>query len=115
MWTPTMPASPLYLLDQLETADMLQIDGLHAFEFSLNDELLDRAEAAALADEPFSSEEIVLRIESLDGRERRRWAFSYNAVMEAQHDVEDDSWMLGEPPQHRLKCLGAISACSEDE
>lgn len=104
-----------YLLDQLEAADMLVIDGLHAFEFSLNDELLDRADAAALAGESFSSEETVLRIESLDGRERRRWAFSYNDVMEAQHNAEDDSWLLGASPQHGLKCLGAISACSEDE
>ena len=105
----------LYLLDQLETADMLEIDGLHAFEFSLNDELLDRAEAAALADEPFSSEDVVLWIESLDGRERRRWQFSYNTVMEAQHNAEDNSWLLGDSLQHRLRCLGAISASIEDE
>lgn len=104
----------LYLLDQLETADMLEIDGLYAFEFSLNDELLDRAEAAALADEPFSSEEVVLWIESLDGRERRRWQFSYNTVMEAQYNAEDVSWLLGDSP-HRLRCLGAISANTEDE
>lgn len=104
-----------YLLDQLETADMLEIDGLHAFEFSLNEELLDRAEAAAVADEAFSSEEIVLRIESLDGRERRRWQFSYNTVMEAQYNAEDDSWMLSDPPQHRLRCLGAIRASTEDD
>ena len=110
-----MPAAPLYLLDQLETADMLEINGLHAFEFSLNDELLDRAEAAALADESFSSEEVALRIESLDGRERRRWQFSYNAVMEAQYSAENDSWTLGDPPQHRLRCMGAVSACTEDE
>lgn len=105
----------LYLLDQLETADMLEIDGLHAFEFSLNDELLDRAEAAALADEPFSSEDVVLWIESLDGRDRRRWQFSYNTVMEAQYNTEDDRWLLGDSPQHHLRCLGAISASTEDQ
>ena len=30
-----------YLLDQLETADMLLIDGLHAWQFELNEALLD--------------------------------------------------------------------------
>ena len=32
-----------YLLDALETSDMLVIDGLHAFDFQLDDELLDQA------------------------------------------------------------------------
>ncbi len=104
-----------YLLDQLETADMLEIDGLHAFAFTLNDALLDQADAAAEAGEPFSSERIVLQIDALDGRSKRRWQFSYNTVMEAQHDAADDSWQLGEEPTHRLRCLGAISAGADDE
>ena len=36
-----------YLLDQLESADMLEIDGLHASDFSLDEQLLDEADAAA--------------------------------------------------------------------
>ncbi|TBU73617.1 hypothetical protein DNK06_19720 [Pseudomonas daroniae] len=94
-----------YLLDQLETADMLEIDGLHAFDFRLDDALLDQADTAAEADEPFASEATVLHIEVQDGRERKRWQFSYNAVMEAEYRAADDSWMLGE---HRLICLTAI-------
>lgn len=70
-----------YLLDELETADMLEIDGLHAWRFELNENLLDQADLAAEADQPFASEDWVLAVESLDGRTRREWRFSYNAVM----------------------------------
>ncbi|ENA37262.1 MULTISPECIES: DUF5629 family protein [Pseudomonas] len=101
-----------YLLDQLELADMLEIDGLHAANFTLNDDLLDQADAAAEADESFESEEIVLTIEALDGRERKRWQFSYNSVMEAEHDAAANSWLI---EGHRLVCFEAIGADSEDE
>ncbi|WP_313027737.1 DUF5629 family protein [Pseudomonas lopnurensis] len=101
-----------YLLDELEAADMLIIDDLHAFEFRLDDALLDRADAAAEADEPFESDEIVVTLEALDGRERKRWHFSYNSVMEAEYQAEDDSWQIG---PHRLKCLAATRASSADE
>lgn len=46
-----------YLLDELETADMLEIDGLHAWRFELNENLLDQADLAAEADQPFASED----------------------------------------------------------
>lgn len=99
-----------YLLDQLETADMLEIDGLHAFDFRLDDALLDQADTAAEAGEPFASEATVLHIEVQDGRERKRWQFSYNAVMEAEYLPDQNSWRLGE---HRITCLTAVSADSE--
>lgn len=99
-----------YLIDQLESADMLEIDGLHAFDFSLDEALLDQADAAAEADLPFASELPLLRIEALDGRERRRWQFSYNQVVEAVPD--GDGWSVG--GAHHLKCLGAIEALGED-
>ncbi|AYN94215.1 DUF5629 family protein [Pseudomonas luteola] len=101
-----------YLLDQLELADMLEIDGLHAASFTLNDDLLDQADAAAEAGESFESEEIVLTIEALDGRERKRWQFSYNSVMEAEHNTTTNSWLI---EGHRLVCFEAIGADSEDE
>lgn len=101
-----------YLLDQLETADMLEIDGLHAFDFKLDDALLDQADAAAEADESFASEATVLSIEVQDGRERKRWQFSYNAVMEAEYRPADDSWTLGD---HQLRCFAATAASSDDE
>ncbi|OLU31748.1 hypothetical protein BVH03_08265 [Pseudomonas sp. PA15(2017)] len=96
-----------YLLDGLETADMLVIDDLHAFDFQLDEALLDQADAAAEADQPFASEAVVLSIEVQDGRERKRWQFSYNAVMEAEYEAGDDSWSID---GHRLTCLAAVSA-----
>lgn len=110
-----MPTETRYLLDELETADMLEVDGLHAWQFTLSDELLDRAEAAAIAGEPFASDEVVVRIESLDGRERRLWAFSYNSVMEANWCEDDQHWLIGDTPQNRIRCIGAISASAGDE
>lgn len=111
-----MHSETLYLLDQLETADMLLIDGLHAWQFSLDEALLDRADAAAQADQPFASDDVVLRVESIDGRERREWAFSYNAVMEATCAPESDTWtLLADGVEHQLCCLGAVSANADDE
>ncbi|MCG8906373.1 DUF5629 family protein [Pseudomonas nitroreducens] len=105
-----------YLLDQLETADMLLIDGLHAWQFELNEALLDQADAAAHADQPFASEDVVLQIESIDGRDRREWRFSYNQVMEASYQAEDETWLLQSgDQQHRLCCLGAVAASGDDE
>ena len=101
-----------YLLDQLETADMLEIDALHAWQFELNEALLDQADASAEAQLPFASEEIVVTIEGVDGRERRVWRFSYNQVMEAEYLIEEDTWLL-EDGKHRLRCLGAISGNDE--
>lgn len=105
-----------YLLDQLETADMLLIDGLHAWQFELNEALLDQADAAADANQSFASDEVVLQVESIDGRDRRQWRFSYNEVMEARYQPDDQSWLLQAAGQeHRLSCLGAVSASGDDE
>ncbi|KAF1068874.1 MAG: hypothetical protein GAK45_01244 [Pseudomonas citronellolis] len=111
-----MTDATLYLLDQLETADMLEIDGLHAWEFELDEALLDAADAAAEADQPFASEATVLRVVCLDGRDRREWRFSYNQVMEAVHKAADDVWAVQVDGQaHQLRCLGALSITAEDE
>ena len=101
-----------YLLDQLESADMLEIDGLHASDFSLDERLLEEADAAAEADQPFASEAVVLRIEAVDGRQRRQWQFSYNQVMEAVYQPADDSWQL--EGEHAIKCFAAIGAEGDD-
>ncbi|MDF3932590.1 DUF5629 family protein [Pseudomonas citronellolis] len=111
-----MSEETLYLLDQLELTDMLELDGLHAWEFSLDEDLLDRSEIAAEAGQAFSSDEVVLSVEALDGRDKRRWQFTYNQVMEAQYQAADDSWTLqAEGVEHRLRCLGAVSASGDDE
>ncbi len=101
-----------YLLDQLEAADMLEVDALHAWHFELNEALLDEADAAAESDLPFASEETVVTIEGVDGRERHVWRFSYNQVMEAKYLAAEDAWLL-QDGKHRLRCLGAISVADE--
>lgn len=101
-----------YLLYQLEAADMLEIDSLHAWQFELDETLLDEADAAAEAGQSFSSEEVVVTIESVDGRERRVWRFSYNQVMEAEYIDAEDAWLL-ECGKHRLRCLAAISVADD--
>lgn len=109
-----MSTEMTYLLDQLETADMLEIDWLHAWQFSLSDTVLDQADAAAEANQSFGSEEIFLIIESMDGRTRREWRFSYNQVMEAQYLAKENAWLLDDG-KHRLQCLGALAVGSEAE
>ena len=76
------------LIDELDTADMLIIDDLHAWQFALNEALLDDADAAAEANQPFASEDILLTIDLVDGRTRRQWQFSYNQIMEAQRQPD---------------------------
>ncbi|MNN42677.1 hypothetical protein D3C81_1568730 [compost metagenome] len=52
----------------------------------------------------------------MDGRDRRVWRFSYNEVMEAVYAPEEGSWtLLSAGTEHRLFCLGAISASGDDE
>jgi len=108
-----MPADTPYLLDQLEAADMLIIDDLHAWQFALNEALLDDADAAAEANQPFASEDTLLTIDLVDGRTRRQWQFSYNQIMEAQLQADGETWLLEGP--HRMQCLSAIGGEDEAE
>ena len=104
-----------YLIDQLENATLLEIDGLYSWQFSLNDSLLDQADAAAEADQPFASAAMLLRIELMDGRERRQWQFSYNQVLEAQYQPADNSWLIAAGDrQHRLQCQDDIAASADN-
>ncbi len=81
-------------LETLKTNPMLLIDGLHVFDFSLD-------EAGAL------------RAEAMDGRESKRWSFSAQAVAAAT--LDGDTWSVqGEAGPQRIVCLNAFSA-SDDE
>lgn len=105
-----------YLLDQLENAELLEIDGLYSWQFSLDDGVLDQADAAAEADLPFASEEILLRIELLDGRTLRKWQFSYNQVLEAQYQCAEGSWLIADAEKsHRMKCQVDIAASADNQ
>lgn len=58
----------------LETSDMLVIDGLHAWEFSLDD--------------------VQLLIKCMDGRAEKRWSFKLAQLDAAVFDETLQSWTL---------------------
>lgn len=80
----------------LETSDMLEIDGLHAFEFSLDDQ--------------------GLLIEAMDGRVNKRWSLTLEQVDAAVFDEKLQSWTLtGDASEHRLVCFSAVCASNDDD
>jgi len=82
------------LTEQLETSGMLQINDLHAFDFTLN------------AGE--------LRIECMDGRDLKRWHFTEAQVAAANFDETQQFWAISnETGSYRLVCLSAFSPSDE--
>lgn len=80
----------------LATSDMLEIDGLHAFDFSLDAQKL--------------------LITAMDGRAEKRWSFSLEQVQAATFDDALQSWTLvGDSGEHRLICLSAFTGNNDDE
>ncbi|MGU9857496.1 DUF5629 family protein [Pseudomonas sp. LF245] len=80
----------------LATSDMLEIDGLHAFDFSLDAQKL--------------------LITAMDGRAEKRWSFSLEQVQAATFDEALQSWTLvGDSGEHRLICLSAFTGNNDDE
>lgn len=96
------------LIEALQGADMLEIDGLHAWQFDLDEKLLAQPTADAT--------QTLLRVECIDGRERRQWQFSLVAVQAARHSTADDCWELDSAEAtHRLKCFAAFSGDNLDD
>jgi hypothetical protein len=94
-----MTTTPQSLRTELQTAltshSMLEIDGLHAFEFTLDE---------------------MLQIESMDGRERKVWRFSLAQIDAADYDSELQSWVINDGnAHHRIVVLQGIAATDEDE
>jgi hypothetical protein len=94
-----MTTTPHSLRTELQTAltahSMLEIDGLHAFDFSLEE---------------------MLQIESMDGRERKVWRFSLAQIDAAEYDSQLQSWVINDGnADHRIVVLNGISASDEDE
>jgi len=84
------------LLSELHTSDMLEIDGLHAFDFTLDDQQL--------------------LIKSMDGRAEKRWTFSLAQIEAATFDDALQSWTLtGDSGEHRLVCMAAFTGNNNDE
>lgn len=78
----------------LQTCDMLLIDGLHAFDFVFDDS--------------------GLRLECMDGRALKRWAFTPVQIEAAR--AEGGDWLItGDSGEHRLVCMSALRASEEDE
>ncbi len=109
-----MSTSHNSLIDALEGADMLEIDGLHAWQFSLDNDLLAQVSAGSAGAD--SNDQPLLSIECIDGREQRKWQFSLAAVMAARFDSQSDSWLLADgEQQHRIHCFDAIRGSNDDE
>ena len=84
------------LLTELANTDMLEVDGLHAFDFTLDDQAL-----------------VITRI---DGRAEKRWSFSVAQVQAATFDETLQSWTLtGDSGEHRLVCMSAFTGNNNDE
>ena len=80
----------------LESSDMLIIDGLHAWDFSLDD--------------------VQLLIKCMDGRAEKRWSFTAQQLDAAVFYDSLQSWTLvGDSGEHRLVCLSALSASNDDD
>ena len=87
-------ASP-NLSSALQDSDMLIINGLHAFDFTFDQHLL---------------------IESMDGRDLKRWTFSPEQLNAATFDDSLQSWLLiNEDGEHRLVCLSAIKGDNNND
>lgn len=84
------------LLAELATSAMLEIDGLHTFEFHLYAQKL--------------------LITAMDGREEKRWEFSTAQVQAATFDTTLQSWLLtGDSGEHRLICMSGFTGNNNDE
>ena len=91
-----MSDSKQTLRTALETSDMLVIDGLHAWEFSLDD--------------------VQLLIKCMDGRAEKRWSFKLAQLDAAVFDETLQSWtLIGDSGEHRLVCLCALKATNDDD
>jgi len=105
-----MTGTPNSLLEALQSADMLLINDLHAWQFSLEPGALALAQAAAGAELP------LLKVECMDGRTRRVWTFSVAAVLVARLDPSSQCWTLHDSNgEQRIHCLDAISATNDDD
>ncbi|MGF6090789.1 DUF5629 family protein [Pseudomonas sp. 18173] len=85
------------LLNALEHCGMVEIDGLHAFEFALD-------------------VEDNLHIECMDGRAAKHWEFTPAQVQAATYDASLQSWLIiGDSGEHRLVCLGDVVSGDNDD
>jgi hypothetical protein len=106
-----MSTTPHDLISALHGADMLEIDDLHAWQFSLD---TDQLAHHAAGSQP-ASDTPRLSIECMDGRALRKWHFSLAQVIAACFDGEADAWSInGTAGTHLIKCFAAVSSDNSD-
>ncbi|WP_096511055.1 DUF5629 family protein [Pseudomonas izuensis] len=92
-----MTAATDTLLNALEHCGMVEIDGLHAFEFALD-------------------EDDNLHIECMDGRNALHWEFTPAQIQAATFDQTLQSWLIKDDGgEHRLVCLGDVISGDNEE
>jgi hypothetical protein len=109
-----MTSLPSSLLQALQSADMLFINDLHAWQFSLAPEALEHVQADLLA--AGAAEQPLLKIECMDGRTRRVWTFSTASVLAAKLEPAGQHWLVQDTNgEQRISCIEAICASNEDD
>jgi hypothetical protein len=83
------------LASVLQSTDMLLIDDLHAFDFTLDD--------------------TGLRIECMDGRDLKRWNFTPAQIVAARMNIDSQEWTISdEKDVHQLVCVQAFGGQDEE-
>jgi len=107
-----MSSTPHDLISALSHADMLEIDDLHAWQFSLDNNQLAQHPAGS---QP-ASDAPVLSIECMDGRALRKWHFSLAQVIATRFDGEADAWSInGTAGTQLITCFAAVSGDNADQ
>ncbi|MCE0463219.1 MULTISPECIES: DUF5629 family protein [Pseudomonas] len=92
-----MTAQTDTLLQALESCDMLIIDGLHAFDFSFD-------------------EQDQLHVECMNGRTLERWRFTPAQMQAATFDKAANHWIISsDSGDHQLECVEATSGHNDED
>ncbi|SEO42484.1 hypothetical protein SAMN03159293_02859 [Pseudomonas sp. NFACC39-1] len=93
----TMTALTDTLLHALDSCDMLIIDGLHAFNFALD-------------------EQGQLRVECMNGRTLEHWRFTPTQMEAATFDKASNHWIItSDSGDHHLECVEATSGHADED
>lgn len=93
----TMTAVTDPLLLALDSCNMLIIDGLHAFNFELDDQ-----------DQ--------LHVECMNGRTLEHWRFTPAQMQAATFDKASNHWIItSDSGDHRLECVDATSGHDDED
>jgi len=85
------------LLQALESCDMLIIDGLHAFDF-------------------FLDEQDQLHVECMNGRTLEHWRFTLTQMQAATFDQAHNRWIItSDSGDHYLECVEATSGHDDED